>query len=299
MPLDVAYFRSKDFPPLHFSYGPREAIIYALCAGMGQDPGNLNELDFVYEPHLKVLPTLLTAAAWDYRFILDSTIDKVMILHGAQSVTMHAPLPASCKIVNRFRIKDLFDKGPGRGAVIVSEIELRDETTGKLLCTSVWTSYARGEGGFGGERGPSLTPQDLPGRSHDVTVPCQTQTTSSLLYRLLGDDNPLHADPAFSAAAGFDRPILHGLCTYAVACRAVAAGACGYDPARLRQLDCQFIAPAFPGETIDTLIWLDGATATFQCRSRERDCELARGQAAIAAAGDSWSALAAEAIPAM
>jgi acyl dehydratase len=218
-----------------------------------------------------------------------------MILHGAQSVTMHAPLPQSATILNRFCIRDLFDKG--RGAVIVSEIELREKATGQLLCTSVWTSYARGEGGFGGERGPPLTARDVPDRPEDISVPCRTQTTSSLLYRLLGDDNPLHVDPTFAAAAGFDRPILHGLCTYAIACRAVVAAACDYDPLRLRRLDCHFIAPAFPGETIDTLIWLDGATATFKCRSRERNCELARGEAAVAERGASWPPSAAEAAP--
>lgn len=282
MPLDAASLLARTFPPLEFSYGSREAIIYALCAGMGQDPLDRRELDFVYEPRLKILPTLLTAAAWDYRFIVGSGIDAVMILHGAQRVTVHAPLPAAGTVVNRFRITDIFDKGPGRGAVILAETELREKAGGRLLCTHLWTSYARGEGGFGGARGPSEPAVAVPGRQPDAVISAATTTTTSTLYRLLGDVNPLHVDPDVAIAAGFPRPILHGLCTYAVVCRAVVASACGYAPERLAMLDCRFLAPAFPGDSLDTEVWVSAGIATFRCTARTRGVELARGTARIA-----------------
>ncbi|MFG1347984.1 MaoC/PaaZ C-terminal domain-containing protein [Xanthobacter autotrophicus DSM 431] len=273
---------ARTFPPLEFSYGSREAIIYALCAGMGQDPLDRRELDFVYEPRLKLLPTLLTAAAWDYRFIEGSGIDEVMILHGAQRVTVHAPLPPAATVVNRFRIADIFDKGPGRGAVVVAETELREKASGRLLCTHLWTSYARGEGGFGGPRGLSEPPVTVPHREPDAVVAAATTTSSSTLYRLLGDVNPLHVDPDVAIAAGFPRPILHGLCTYAIVSRAIVAAACGYAPERLAMLDCRFLAPAFPGDSIDTEMWVDTGTATFRATARERGVELARGTARLA-----------------
>lgn len=281
MPLDAAGLLARSFTPREYSYGAREAIIYALCAGMGQDPLDRRELDFVYEPQLKVLPTLLTAAAWDYRFIEGSGINEVMILHGAQRVTVYAPLPADATVLNRFRITDIFDKGPGRGAVILAETELREKTTGQLLCTHLWTSYARGEGGFGGARGVSEPPISMPEREPEAVIPAATTTTTSTLYRLLGDVNPLHINPDVAIAAGFPRPILHGLCSYAIICRAVVAAACDYAPERLSMLDCRFLAPAFPGETLDTEVWVNDGSANFRCTARERGVEIARGVAHI------------------
>lgn len=285
MPFDTPGLQARTFPPLEFNCGSREAAIYALCAGMGQDPLDRRELGFVDEPRLKVLPTLLTAAAWDHRFVEGSGIDVVMMPRGAQRVpgashlTVHAPLPLAGTPANCFRVTDTFDKGAGRGTVIVAETELREKTSGKLLCTHLWTTHSRGEGSS--SRPPVII---IPEREPDAVVPAATSATS-LHDRPLGDVNPLHVDPGAAIAADFPRPILHGLFTSVIACRAVVAAACAYEPERLSKLDCRFVAPAFAGDTIDTEVWLANGTAVFRSMARERGVEVARGQARATTVG--------------
>lgn len=282
MSLNVTRLRELKLPDRQFTYDHSQTILYALAVGMGQDPHNRSELNFVLEPNLKVLPSQSTAIAWDYRFIEGTGIDEVMILHGAQSIRMSSPLPAAGTVVSSFRIKNVFDKGATKGAVIVAEVKLREMPTGRLICTNQWTSYARGQGGFGGERGPSKPQQKFPARAPDHCVSTRTTTTQSLLYRLLGDTNPLHADPDVAAAAGFERPIMHGLCTYGIVCRSVVVAACDHDPDRLSELDIQFSAPAYPGDTIVTDIWTDQAGVLVRAFSGERNVELATGRASLA-----------------
>lgn len=282
MVLDPGRFIGRTFPEKRFRYTERDTQLYALSVGMAQDPLDRNELPFVCGPSTPVLPTQATVIAWDYAFILGSGIDEAKILHGAQSVTIHSPLPAAADIVSRFSVTDLYDKGPGKGAVIVARTEIFDEAGGQPLCTNIWTSYARGEGGFGGERGPSAPLRPPPSRPPDRSVESRTWPNQPLFYRLLGDVNPLHSDPDFAALGGFDRPIMHGLCTYGIACRAVVAAACAYDPARIREFGCQFAAPAIPGDTICTDIWIDGETVLFRCRALERSVDIVvNGRATI------------------
>lgn len=283
MVLDPSRFVGKIFPEKRFRYTERDTQLYALSVGMAQDPLDRNELVFACGPNTPVLPTQATVIAWDYDFILGSGIDEAKILHGAQSVTIHSPLPAAADVISRFAVTDLFDKGPGNGAVIVARTEIFEEATGRPLCTNVWTSYARGEGGFGGERGPSSPVLPAPSRAPDHSVDSRTWLNQPLFYRLLGDVNPLHSDPDFAALGGFDRPIMHGLCTYGIACRAVVATTCAYDPRRMLDFRCQFAAPAIPGDTIRTDIWTDGDAVTFRCRAVERAVDVAvNGRASIA-----------------
>jgi acyl dehydratase len=270
MPLNAQRLLERVFPDREFTYDVRDTALYALCTGMAQDPVDVNDLGFVNGPAPKVLPTQSTAIAFDYRFIEGSGIDEFLILHAGQSVTVHAPLPPSATVVCSFRILDIFDKGAGRGAVIVAEARLREQTSGTLLCTNVWTSYARGEGGFGGERGPRTPVIAIPERAPDQQIETKTMVAHPLFYQLLGDTNAVHIDPEAARKGGFDRPIMHGLCTYGIACRAVVVGICGHDPDRIQHFDGQFTAPVFPGETIVTSLWRDGDRVTLRSAVRER-----------------------------
>jgi acyl dehydratase len=164
------------------------------------------------------------------------------------------------------------DKGPGKAAILYSRRDLYDHASGELLCTMWSSGVCRREGGFGGPTGPTRAPHPLPDREPDLSCELPTLRQAALIYRLSGDYNPLHADPAVAAAAGFDRPILHGLCTYGVAGHAVLKTLCGYDASRLRRFDMRFSAPVYPGETIRTEIWEEGAgRASFRARVLERD----------------------------
>lgn len=274
MPLDPSRFLGRRYPDREFSYTERDTMLYALSVGMAQDPTDRRELAFVCGPEPRVLPSQATVIAWDYSFIEGSGIDEVMILHGAQSVEIHNPLPPAATIVSEFRISDLFDKGPGKGAVIVAEIRIREKHSGTPLCTNLWTSYARGEGGFGGEKGPSAPKANYPDRTPDAMIDTPTNRNQPLFYRLLGDVNPHHFDPDFARAAGFERPILHGNCTFGIACRSVVIATCNYRPERLSRISCQFSAPGLPGDTVRTEIWREGGNVIFRAFSLESGAEL-------------------------
>lgn len=282
MALIVENLLEKEFPEKEFHYSSEKSCLYALSVGMASDPMDIRELAFVTGSDPKVLPSQATVIAWDYDFIVNSGVDQVLILHGAQSVTIHAPLPASADIVSSFRVTDVFDKGPGKGAVIVAETNVREKHSGKPLSTSIWTSYARGEGGFGGPRGPSLVSDPMPDREPDLVIDRRGFANQPLFYRLLGDENPLHYDPLVASAAGFAYPIMHGNCTFGMACAAIVAGVCDYEPRRLKEIGCSFSAPGKPGETLRTEIWLDGSAVMFRAYSAERGVELiSNGKAVV------------------
>jgi acyl dehydratase len=199
-------------------------------------------------------------------------VDWKSVLHGEQGLTIHRPLPASGTLVGRTQIEEIVDKGAGKGALIYSRRELREQQTGELVCSLWSTSFCRADGGFGGPSGPTRAPHPMPSRAPDLTVDVPTLPQAALIYRLSGDYNPLHADPAVAASAGFKAPILHGLCTYGIAARAILQTVCDYDPARLRSMAVRFSAPVYPGETIRTEIWREAAgRASFRSRVAERD----------------------------
>lgn len=275
MPIVYDDLMRLDLPEREFSYTERDTMLYALSTGMGQDPMDLDELPFVFEKDLKALPGLATVIAWDDSWAPKTGINFVMVVHGEQRVTLHKPLPPQGRIRSKIRIRDIFDKGAGKGAVMLVENTLRDAATGEALVTLLSTTFARGDGGFGGparskEDGPPA-PHQIPDRKPDIGVTARTQPNQALFYRLCGDRNPLHADPAFAKAAGFPRPILHGLCTYGHAVRAVVKAACNHDPARVAHIEARFTAPVFPGETIHTEIWRDENVVSFRARLMERD----------------------------
>ncbi|MBU9477687.1 MaoC/PaaZ C-terminal domain-containing protein [Burkholderia multivorans] len=269
MPISYDRIMGLDFPERTFTYSDRDTMLYALSVGMGRDPLDKQELRYTYERQLRALPSFVTLVAWDDSWIPTTGINEQMIVHGGQQITLHRPLEPAGSVTSKIRIRDVVDKGEGRGALLLVETRLRDSATGDEIASLNSTVFARGDGGFGGPSTSLPAPHRIPDRDPDVVVVSETLPCQALLYRLLGDRNPLHADPAFAAAAGFERPILHGLCTYGIANHAVVKAACDYDAASLAHFEARFTAPVIPGETLETSIWQDGKQVSFQMRKAE------------------------------
>ena len=262
-----------EIPPVEQAYDSKDCILYALGVGLGHDPMNADELAFVYEKNLKVLPTMATVLGYAGFWIrdLDTGVDWVRIVNGEQGVTLHRPLAGHGTVVGCSRIVEVIDKGPGKGALVLTERKVADKASGELIATITQTMFCRADGGFGGPPRAAPAPYPIPARAPDAVCDLGTRPEAALIYRLSGDRNPLHAEPAVAKAAGFPRPILHGLGTFGVAGHAVLKTMCGYDPARLTAFAGRFSAPVFPGETIRTEMWRDGAVVSFRARVVERD----------------------------
>jgi acyl dehydratase len=272
MPLDYEKLMTLDIPPIEHSYTQKDAMLYALGVGLGQDPMSEAELAFVYEKDLKVLPTFPVVLGYSpYSFRRPELgITWTHVVHGEHGVTLHAPIPNEGTVTGKARILDVIDKGEGRGALIYSERRITDEASGALLATITQTTFCRADGGFGGPKRETPPPHTIPERAPDVVCDLATRPETALVYRLSGDINPLHADPAFAREAGFPRPILHGLATFGITGHALMKTLCGYDPARLTAMAGRFSAPVYPGETIRTEIWRDGNGVSFRARVRQR-----------------------------
>jgi acyl dehydratase len=271
MAIDHEKIMGMTSGPWTVKYTDRETMLYALGVGMGLDPMNRDELPFVYENGLKVLPSQATVVAWDNTILANSGVNFIMVVHGEERLTVHNPLPSEGEIECASKVTGCYDKGAGKGAIILLETEIRDKATGTKLITIGMTIFARGDGGFGGPAGGGPETHKLPERAHETAVAYKTLPSQALIYRLSGDRNPLHADPGFAEMAGFPRPILHGLATYGNACRAVTETYCGWDPSRIVEFNARFSAPVFPGETLETQMWQDGNVISFRTRVVERD----------------------------
>jgi acyl dehydratase len=260
-------------PDVERTYTERDPIFYALSLGVGQDPVNADELPFVYEDNTKVLPTFPVVAAqpgfWARE--LDSGIDWVKVVHGEHDLVLHSPMPARGTVKSHTRVIEVIDKGAGKGALVISRRQLNDKATGQLYATITQTTFCRGDGGFGGPPRTAPEPHALPTRAPDAVCDLVTRPEMALLYRWNADMNPLHADPAIAKAAGFGRPILHGLATFGVSGHAILKTLCGYDPGRFRSMAVRFSAPVYPGEAIRTEMWRDGQVVSFCARAIERD----------------------------
>jgi acyl dehydratase len=254
--------------PREFAYDEQFTMLYALALGTGAAP---DDLRFVYERKLRALPSmavLMAAGAGD--FISGGEINYSMMLHGEQRLTIHRPLPAVGRMTSTSRCLGVVDKGRDKGALLNVESTICDAGSGVAYATSIATLFCRGDGGFGGPASGALPLGATPDRPHDLQVRLTTLPQQAALYRLLGDRNPLHIDPAVATAAGFERPILHGLCTYGIAGRAILQACCGNDPALIERLDARFSAPVYPGDTVVTRIWRDGQLLAFNCSVAER-----------------------------
>ncbi|MGA8652935.1 MAG: MaoC/PaaZ C-terminal domain-containing protein [Xanthobacteraceae bacterium] len=262
-----------DIAPVDQFYDAKDCMLYALGVGLGHDPTNEDELAFVYEKNLKVLPTMATIIGHSAALALNpnSGINWLMVVNGEQGFTLQRPLKGEDAIIGRTRIVEVIDKGAGKGALLLTERTITDKASGELIGTVTQTIFCRGDGGFGGPPRETPPPHAIPARAPDAICDLGTRPEMALIYRLSGDYNPLHADPAFANAAGFARPILHGLGTFGVSGHALLKTMCGYDPARLVSFTCRFSAPVFPGETIRTEMWRDGDIVSFRARVVERD----------------------------
>jgi acyl dehydratase len=273
-------------PPSEQSYSEKDVILYALGVGLGHDPTDRAQLDFVYEKNMKVLPTF--AAVMGYAGFwardLDTGIDWVRIVNGEQGFTLHAPLKPRGTMVGHTRILDVVDKGAGKGALIYTERKITDKQTGTLVATVTQTTFARGDGGFGGPPRPSPPQHQMPDRAPDMVCELGTRPEAALIYRLTADLNPLHADLDVAKAAGYPRPIYHGLGTFGVVGHAILKTICDYDPTRVTAMSGRFSAPVFPGETIRIEIWRDGNVVSFRALVPARNIvAMSNGRAEIKA----------------
>ena len=252
-----------------FAWTDREAMLYALGIGLGSDPLNEKELPFVYENGLKAVPTLATVIAFNTRVLANSGINYALVVHGEQFVAWHRTLPPEGEALADSRVAAVYDKG-AKGAVLIVETVLKDAAGGAPFATLRSSVFARGDGGFGGPTEGEEPPHQVPSRAPDLSLDFATRPDQALIYRLSGDRNPLHADPAFAKAVGFPRPILHGLCTYGVTCRAMLQAYTDFDPAPIKSHQARFSAPVFPGETVTVDLWRDGGVVSFEAKVKDR-----------------------------
>jgi acyl dehydratase len=269
MAIDYARLKAWPFQDVVHRYTAKDTILYALGLGLGADPTDPDQLRFVYEDGLRALPTLPVVLGYPGMWIRSpgTGVDWKQVLHGEQGLVIHRPLPAEGEVIGRTRIEEIVDKGQGRGALIYTTRDVFDRGTGDLLCSLSSTTFCRADGGFGGPQGPVRPVREIPDRAPDLTCELATSPRAALIYRLSGDYNPLHIDPDVAAAAGFPRPILHGLATFGVAGHALLKTLCGYDPGKLRRMEVRFSAVAYPGDTMRTEIWRTGdGRAAFRCR---------------------------------
>jgi acyl dehydratase len=272
--IDYRTLKEWVITPRETTYNARDTILYALGVGVGADPLDPAQLDFLYEARLKALPTMALTLSYPGFWLSDPAtgVDYQRSLHGEQSIEFHAPLPVEGTMIDEVWVDEIVDKGPDKGAFVYARSTLSDKTTGQLIATLTATMVCRADGGFGGPVGRARVVHRSPDRPPDAVCDLQTTEKAALLYRLTGDTNPLHIDPVVAKDAGFDRPILHGLCTLGIAGHALLRTLCSYDSSRMKRLEARFTAPVYPGETIRTEIWhLSPGEASFSCRVVERD----------------------------
>jgi acyl dehydratase len=256
--------------PAEATWSSKDSLLYALGVGAGATDPTGFELEFTTENStdieqraLPTMPVVINASGGGGNVMeAIGTFNWAMLVHGEQSVTLHKPLPVSGKATMQGKVAAMYDKG--KAAVVVLESEATDLADGKPLFTTTMSAFIRGEGGWGGDRGPSGPRNVPPERDPDTVVSYDTRSDQALLYRLNGDRNPLHSDPKFAELAGFPKPILHGLCTYGFTGRALLHGVCGSDPSRFKSMEGRFSTPVMPGDRLDVKIWVDGFEAIYQ-----------------------------------
>jgi acyl dehydratase len=259
-------------PDIAVSYGARECILYALGIGLGMDPLDPGALKFVYErAGLEAFPTMAVVLGWPGRMTDPAFgVDERLVVAGDLKVVLHRPLAPEARLVSRPRIKEVIDKGPGNAAIILNTRDLSAED-GTVVATVDSSTFARKHGGFGGKATQTPPQHAVPQSAPQTICDLPTPPNLALVYRLNGDENPLHADPARAREAGFDRPILHGAASFGVAAHAVLRSCADYRPQRLASIEARFSRPVFPGETIRTEMWPEGERVSFQCRVVGRD----------------------------
>lgn len=269
--IDRQALITRRFPEIFQSYAARDCILYALGLGLGADPLSADELHYVYERGLKALPTMATIVGQPGFWVgdPDTGIDAAKVVHGAQSLELFRPMPVAADMIGRSHILDIVDKGVGRGALVSVLTELHDSADGNVVARLIGTLFCRGDGGFAGPvvRAVAEPAIEWPQRPADRSVERGVPAQAALIYRLSGDLNPLHADPAVARAVGFNRPILHGFALFGIAGFCMAQ----IEPrASLKSLSCRFVNPVYPGETLQTEVWESGGAYLFRINVRER-----------------------------
>jgi len=260
--------------PVKRSWNSKDALLYAIGVGAGVD-----ELAFTTEntkdTPQRVLPMMAVVIGMGgIPFDKIGSFNPAMLLHGAQKIEFFGEIPPQGEVETTGEIGAIWDKGKGASVDLVCDSI--DTATGKPLLKVTMTAFLRGEGNVGGERGPSPS-FELPDRKPDHEVRYETRIDQPLLYRLSGDRNPLHSDPSFAKMGGFDRPILHGLCTYGFTGRALLHSICGSDPARFKSMEGRFSKPVMPGDDLNVSMWVDGSQCLFQTRNQDGDVVFDQG----------------------
>jgi len=273
MALDYNKLRNWTIPDIERTYSTRDTILYALGIGLGQDPLDEEQLRFVLEDRLVALPSMATVLAYPCVWFSDpgTGVNFTKVVHAEQSFVNHRLLPVAGRVVGKTWVTGVFDKGPRVGALLETKCEVFDLSDGELLCTITSASMARGDGGMSGgdaqkKKAHDVEPEDAPTFVCDIP----TAPQAALIYRLSGDENPLHFDPNRAQQAGYDRPILHGRCSFGIAAWAILNHCCCYEPMRLKSMSARFSGPVFPGETLRTEIWRNGDSVRFRTSVVER-----------------------------
>lgn len=273
MPVNYDIIKNWSIVPVRQHYDRRDTIIYNLGVGAGALESLADaDLTLVWEERLRALPTMAAVLAAEPYWYDDprAGFSWTHSVHGEHSIDWHAPIPPEGDLISHCRVEELYDKGAGRGATLVTRRTLMCEKSGAQLATIRQTVFFRQDGGFGGTA-IAPKPRPIPEGASDIQRSLTTRPEQALLYRLSGDLFALHIDPTFAQATGFDGPILHGLCTYGIAGAAIVDALCGGDGARLRRLDARFSAPVFPGDRIATSMWrLRPNEASYRCQVGDR-----------------------------
>jgi acyl dehydratase len=271
MPIDPSKALGAELGEGQYTYTRDQVILYHLGLGAGNPPTDPGELEYTYEKNLKVLPSFGVIPTFGAMGGIGSVpgleFNFAMLLHGEQDLEIHQPIPPEATITNRGKVAELWDKG--KAALVVLQVDTSDES-GQPLFTNRFSLFLRGEGGFGGEPGPKAG-NAAPDRAPDGVIESPTLPQQALIYRLSGDKNPLHADPEFAKLGGFDKPIIHGLCSYGVVCKAIVDRVLGGDVAKVARYQARFAGVGFPGETYLTSYWEEGDKILIQAKSKERD----------------------------
>jgi acyl dehydratase len=271
MPIDPEKALGAKIAGGSAEWSADDVILYHLGVGAGVPPTDAKELEYTYEKSLKVLPSYGVIPVFGSLAGIASVpglqFNPALLLHGEQDLEIHKPIPTAARVTSSGRVAGIYDKG--KAALVVLEVTSTDEA-GETLFVNRFSLFLRGEGGFGGESGPKAGNRP-PERAPDHVVESRTLPQQALLYRLCGDKNPLHADPEFAKLGGFDKPILHGLCSYGIVCKAAVDQALGGDTARVARYQARFAGVVFPGETIVTSVWEEGDQLLIDAKSQERD----------------------------
>ena len=271
MTLDAERLRSLARKDLPFNWRAEQSALYALSIGFGRDAENTAELDYLLPSAMqRAVPTMATVMSVNV-FEQDYGWDYQQMLHGEQRLKLHRPLMPAADMLADFAVEAVHDKGVNRPAFIVTRTDVRQAHDNIPLFTLGATLVARADGGFDGPKDALPVPAGIPTRSPDLVHHAATRPEQAFLYRFNGDHNGLHVDPARARAAGFPRPILHGLCSYGFACRAILETICDYDSTLIGEFNARFSAPVYPGDVITTDMWQIADEVSFRCRVEARN----------------------------